>query len=80
MLNCNPLFCLQVVGAGYIAVEMAQIFSGLGTDTTLAIRGQTVLRTFDPLISQAVTEEVERSGVRLERQVRASCCSLAGNE
>ena len=39
-----------VVGAGYIAVEMAQIFAGLGSQTTLAIRGQTVLRSFDNLV------------------------------
>ena len=39
-----------VVGAGYIAVEMAQIFAGLGTDTTICIRGATVLRNFDQLV------------------------------
>ena len=41
-----------VVGAGYIAVEMAQIFAGLGTDTTLCIRGATVLRSFDQLVGK----------------------------
>ena len=40
-----------VVGAGYIAVEMAQIFAGLGTDTKLCIRGASVLRNFDQLVS-----------------------------
>lgn len=54
-----------VVGAGYIAVEMAGIFSGLGSDTSLAIRGDSVLRNFDPLISEAVTEEVRASGIKL---------------
>ena len=39
-----------VVGAGYIAVEMAQIFAGLGSDTTLCIRGDSVLRNFDQLV------------------------------
>jgi len=33
-----------VFGAGYIAVEMAGIFNGLGTDTTLFCRGDKVLR------------------------------------
>jgi len=61
-----------VVGAGYIAVEMAQIFAGLGSHTTLAIRGKTVLRTFDTLISEAVTEEVVQSGVNLKREVQVS--------
>jgi len=58
-----------VVGAGYIAVEMAQIFAGLGSTTTLAIRGQTVLRSFDTLISEAVTEEVTHSGVDIKKGV-----------
>lgn len=40
-----------VVGAGYIGVEMAQIFAGLGSDTTLCIRGTTVLRNFDQMVS-----------------------------
>ena len=40
-----------VVGAGYIAVEMAQIFAGLGTETKLCIRGASVLRNFDQLVS-----------------------------
>ena len=39
-----------VVGAGYIAVEMAQIFAGLGSQTTLCIRGDNVLRTFDKIV------------------------------
>ena len=42
-----------VVGAGYIGVEMAQIFAGLGSDTTLCIRGNTVLRNFDQMVSRA---------------------------
>jgi len=58
-----------VVGAGYIAVEMAQILAGLGSNTTLAIRGDTVLRNFDTLISEAVTDEVVASGVNIKRQV-----------
>eukprot|EP00092_Neocalanus_flemingeri_P006776 GFUD01007318.1.p1 GENE.GFUD01007318.1~~GFUD01007318.1.p1 ORF type:complete len:461 (+),score=153.13 GFUD01007318.1:107-1489(+) len=61
-----------VVGAGYIAVEMAQIFAGLGSSTTLAIRGHTVLRYFDSLISEAVTEEVEHSGVNIKRGVEVA--------
>jgi len=56
-----------VVGAGYIAVEMAQILATLGTKTTLACRGQAVLRNFDSLVSEAVTAEVEASGVTLVR-------------
>ena len=65
-LKTRPASVL-VVGAGYIAVEMAQILAALGTATTLACRGQTVLRSFDSLISEAVTAEVEAGGVTLVR-------------
>jgi len=61
-----------VVGAGYIAVEMAQIFAGLGATTTLCIRGETVLRNFDKIVSETVTEEVANSGVNIKKQVQVS--------
>ena len=44
-----------VVGAGYIAVELASILSGLGTDTTLSCRGHGVLRHgFDSIIQTTI--------------------------
>jgi glutathione reductase (NADPH) len=48
-----------VVGAGYIAVELAGIFSAFHVDTTLAVRGETFLRHgFDKDAVKAVTEEM----------------------
>lgn len=38
---------VAVVGAGYIAVELAGVLNGLGSDTTLFCRKEGVLRTFD---------------------------------
>ena len=54
-----------VVGAGYIAVEMAGILKSLGSEVTQVIRKDKVLRSFDPLIVDAVTEELETMGVEL---------------
>jgi glutathione reductase (NADPH) len=54
-----------VVGAGYIAVEMAGILSALGSDVSLVIRYDKVLRTFDSMISDCVTEEMEHAGVKI---------------
>ena len=54
-----------VVGAGYIAVEMAGILKSLGSDVTLVIRYENVLRSFDKMISQAVTREVQGMGINL---------------
>lgn len=54
-----------IVGAGYIAVEIAGIFSALGSKTMLMIRHDKVLRNFDSLISSNCTEELENAGVEV---------------
>lgn len=54
-----------IVGAGYIAVEIAGIFSALGSRTSLMIRHDKVLRNFDSLISSNCTEELENAGVEV---------------
>ncbi|XP_053734772.1 glutathione reductase, mitochondrial isoform X2 [Synchiropus splendidus] len=56
-----------VVGAGYIAVEMAGILSTLGSETSLIIRQGGVLRTFDSFISTNCTKELQNSGIDLRK-------------
>ncbi|XP_056456214.1 glutathione reductase, mitochondrial isoform X1 [Gadus chalcogrammus] len=71
-----------VVGAGYIAVEMAGILSTLGSKTSLIIRQTEVLRTFDSLISANCTKEIENSGIDLWKntQVKSVRRSAGGLE
>ena len=52
-----------VVGGGYIAVEFASIFNGLGVATTLAYRGAQLLRGFDAELGTRLGEEMGRKGV-----------------
>ena len=54
-----------VVGAGYIAVEFAGIFNGLGVETTLAVRKDLVLRGFDDDIRLFVQEQMIEKGVNI---------------
>ena len=54
-----------VVGGGYIAVEFAGIFAGLGVDTTLSYRGPMFLRHFDEDVRQFVKEELTKKGIDL---------------
>jgi glutathione reductase (NADPH) len=61
-----------VVGAGYIAVELAGIFNTLGTETHLLIRGDNVLRTFDPAIQEVLTPWMEHTGIKLHRQTKVT--------
>jgi len=59
-----------VVGAGYIAVEMAGIFKSLGSDVTLILRKDKALRSFDTMIVDTVTEELEHLGINLVKNAR----------
>lgn len=61
-----------VVGAGYIAVELAGVFNSLGTETHLLIRGHTVLRTFDPAIQGVLTPWMEHTGIKIHRQTKVT--------
>ena len=56
-----------LVGAGYIAVEMAGMFHHLGTETHLFIRHDSFLRTFDPMIQEKIVTEYERQGIIIHR-------------
>lgn len=54
-----------VAGAGYIAVELAGILRGLGSEVTLHLRRRSVLRSFDELLGKACLEGLADSGVRV---------------
>ena len=54
-----------IYGSGYIAVEFAGIFSGFGVDTSLVFRSDYLLRGFDIDIRKNLTEQIEKSGVRI---------------
>ncbi|KAG5652018.1 hypothetical protein H0H81_006600 [Sphagnurus paluster] len=58
---------VAVIGAGYIAVELAGIFNTLGSETHLIIRGETVLRTFDPTLQETLTPWMEKTGVNIHK-------------
>jgi glutathione reductase (NADPH) len=72
-ITSNEAFHLQnlpsralVVGGGYIAVEFASIFNGVGVPTTLAYRGSRLLRGFDAEIGERLGEEMARKGVDVQ--------------
>ncbi|KAG8844707.1 Glutathione reductase [Tulasnella sp. 330] len=73
-INSDGFFDLEeqpkrvaVVGAGYIAVELAGIFNTLGSETHLFIRGDRVLRTFDQGIQDTLTPWMEHTGLKLHK-------------
>ena len=52
-----------VVGGGYIAVEFASIFRGLGVDTTLIYRGERLIKEFDSDLGVFLAAQMENKGV-----------------
>ena len=54
---------IVIKGGGYIAVEFACIFAGLGCTTTLVYRGEHLLRGFDRDLGDALAEEMSRKGI-----------------
>jgi glutathione reductase (NADPH) len=54
---------IAIRGGGYIAVEFAHIFAGLGSQVTLIHRDPLVLRGFDPDVRKAVTDGLAAHGI-----------------
>ena len=56
---------IVIIGGGYIGVEFACILNGLGTEVTVVIRGEKILRGFDEDIRDEIQEGMERHGIRI---------------
>lgn len=56
---------LAIIGGGYIGTELSGFLAGMGVETHLLVRKNRILRKFDPFITDAVTEELEKGGVNI---------------
>ena len=56
---------ILIAGGGYIALEFAHIFHGLGSNVSLIYRGEKVLRGFDDDIRDSVHDSMERRGMHV---------------
>ena len=54
-----------IVGGGYVAAELGSVFVALGSDVTFAERGPRLLRRFDPMLGEALGEELGKSGATI---------------
>ncbi|AWL13247.1 Glutathione-disulfide reductase [Saliniradius amylolyticus] len=59
-----------VVGAGYIAVELAGVLKAFGSETHLAIRKDKPLRSFDPMLSETLLELMKQEGLEVHTQTQ----------
>jgi glutathione reductase (NADPH) len=72
VISSNEVFHLPALprrvliqGGGYIAVEFAGIFNGLGSEVTLVYRGENILRGFDDDLREHLRGEMERRGIKI---------------
>ena len=70
---------ILIEGGGYIAVEFATIFAGLGVDTTLIYRGDCVLRGFDEDMRRGLEAGLTARGVRLIYQTTIASLDKVGD-
>ncbi|WP_434357780.1 glutathione-disulfide reductase [Parasalinivibrio latis] len=56
---------VAVIGAGYIAVEIAGVLHALGSDTHLFVRKESPIRTFDPMVIETLVEVMAAEGPTL---------------
>ncbi|HEY0834168.1 MAG TPA: glutathione-disulfide reductase [Azospirillum sp.] len=56
---------ILIIGGGYIAVEFASIFRGLGVEVTIMIRGEELLNGFDDDIRVALSQEMRKRGIEI---------------
>jgi glutathione reductase (NADPH) len=75
-----PDFPRRVVvqGGGYIAVEFAGIFAGLGSHVTLVYRGENILRGFDDDVRHRLRVEMEARGIRVFTGCKVAAVDEAG--
>jgi glutathione reductase (NADPH) len=96
VISSNEAFHLQefpkrivIQGGGYIAVEFAAIFNGLGAEVTLVYRGDNILRGFDEDVRSHLRAEMEKRGIKIltkriveavEKVDHGLCVELSGHE
>ena len=96
VISSNEAFDLEefpkrilIQGGGYIAVEFAGIFNGLGSEVTLVYRGENILRGFDDDVREHLRSEMQRRGIKVvtrqtvdsvEKVERGFCVTLSDRE
>ncbi len=71
---------IAIVGGGFIAVEFAGIFNGLGCEVELVLRRDRVLRGFDEECRTAVHDGLKDAGIRMRTEIEVSRITATGGK
>ncbi|MBN9048142.1 MAG: glutathione-disulfide reductase [Rhizobiales bacterium] len=87
VISSNEAFHLKTLpkriviqGGGYIAVEFAGVFAGLGSEVTLVYRGENILRGFDDDVREHLRNEMVKRGITITCGHTVAAIETAGNE
>jgi glutathione reductase (NADPH) len=85
-ISSNEVFHLErlpsrivIVGGGYIAVEFAGIFNGLGVETILVYRGEQILRGFDDDLRHHLAGEMKKKGIEIRTHADVAAIERSGD-
>ena len=70
---------IVIVGGGYIAVEFAGIFNGLGVETILIYRGEQILRGFDDDLRNHLAAEMKKKGIEIKTNADIQSIERSGD-
>jgi glutathione reductase (NADPH) len=70
---------IVIVGGGYIAVEFAGIFNGLGVETVLVYRGEQILRGFDDELRAHLAAEMTKKGIEIKTKADIASIERSGD-
>jgi len=68
MLEERPQRVL-IAGSGYIAVELGGVFNALGSDVSIVVRKDGIVRSFDAMLGEEVMLAMQNSGIRFDTRV-----------
>lgn len=85
VISSNEAFHLKalprrivIYGGGYIAVEFAGIFAGLGSEVTIVYRSEKILRGFDEDLRDGLTQALQQRGIRIVTDARITAVEKTG--
>src|SRR5712692_2336001 len=71
---------LLILGGGYIALELGQMFARFGSEVTIITRGPSILTGYEPEIAEALTQILEAEGLRIVTGVQVRGVQSEGKE
>jgi len=71
---------LHIIGGGAIAVEFAEIYQMFGSEVSISIRGDRILRTWDKELAVGMAQSMKKKGIKINKKCDFSSLDFSQNE